>query len=112
MVATVGGIACVAAGSALYLGAHLGPGPRDGLMVAIAVRTGWPVGVARAALELTVLAIGVLLGGPVGVGPCSSRWASARPCRSPSGSCVRPPYDGLWSFRRDPFPSPYARAAC
>ncbi len=68
LVATVGGIACVAAGSALYLGAHLGPGPRDGLMVAIATRTGWPVGVARAALELSVLVIGVLLGGPVGVG--------------------------------------------
>ena len=68
MVATVGGIACVAAGSALYLGAHLGPGPRDGLMVAIAVRTGWPVGLARAVLELSVLVIGVLLGGPVGVG--------------------------------------------
>ncbi len=68
LVATVGGIACVAAGSALYLGAHLGPGPRDGLMVAIARRTGWPVGVARAALELTVLVFGVLLGGPVGIG--------------------------------------------
>ncbi len=68
LLATVGGIACVAAGSALYLGAHLGPGPRDGLMVAIAVRTGWPVGVARAALELTVLVFGVLLDGPVGVG--------------------------------------------
>lgn len=68
LIATVGGIACVAAGSALYLGAHLGPGPRDGLMVAIAVRTGWPVGVARAALELTVLVFGVLLGGPVGIG--------------------------------------------
>lgn len=68
LAATLGGIACVAAGSALYLGAHLGPGPRDGLMVAIAARTGWPVGAARAALELTVLAAGVLLRGPVGVG--------------------------------------------
>ncbi|MEO6206310.1 MAG: hypothetical protein ABIO67_13165 [Mycobacteriales bacterium] len=65
---TVGGIVCVAVGSALYLGAHLGPGPRDGLMVAIAERTGWPVGVARAALELTVLVFGVLLGGPIGIG--------------------------------------------
>jgi uncharacterized membrane protein YczE len=62
------GIATVAAGSALYLGAHLGPGPRDGLMVAIHARTGWPVGAARAALECAVLVLGVLLGGPVGVG--------------------------------------------
>ena len=68
LLATAGGIATVAIGSALYLGAHLGPGPRDGLMVAIHQRTGWPVGAARAALECTVLVIGVLLGGPVGVG--------------------------------------------
>ena len=68
LLATVGGIAAVACGSALYLGAHLGPGPRDGLMVAIAARTGWPVGVARAALECIVLIFGILLGGPVGVG--------------------------------------------
>lgn len=62
------GIATVAAGSALYLGAHLGPGPRDGLMVAIHTRTGWRVGTARAVLECGVLVVGVLLGGPVGVG--------------------------------------------
>jgi uncharacterized membrane protein YczE len=65
---TLLGIAAVAAGSALYLGAHLGPGPRDGLMVAIHVRTGWRVGTARAVLECVVLVLGVLLGGPVGIG--------------------------------------------
>ena len=58
----------MAGGSALYLGAHLGPGPRDGLMVAIHQRTGWAVGTARAVLECAVLVVGVLLGGPVGVG--------------------------------------------
>jgi len=68
LLTTAAGIAAVAFGSALYLGAHLGPGPRDGLMVAIHQRTGWPVGLARAALECTVLVLGVLLGGPVGVG--------------------------------------------
>lgn len=68
LTATLLGIASVAAGSALYLGAHLGPGPRDGLMVAIHTRTGWRVGTARAVLECTVLVAGVLLGGPVGVG--------------------------------------------
>lgn len=65
---TLLGIACVAAGSALYLGAQLGPGPRDGLMVAIHLRTGWPVGTARAVLECGVLVVGVVLGGPVGIG--------------------------------------------
>lgn len=65
---TAGGIVAVAAGSALYLGAHLGPGPRDGLMVALVERTGWRIGICRALLELTVLAGGVALGGPVGLG--------------------------------------------
>ena len=68
LLAVVGGIALVAVGSALYIGAHLGPGPRDGLMVAIAKRTGWSVGLARGVLECTVLLLGVLLGGPVGPG--------------------------------------------
>ena len=68
LLATVLGIATVAAGSALYLGAHLGPGPRDGLMVAIHLRTGWRVGTARGVLEGVVLVLGVLLGGPVGIG--------------------------------------------
>lgn len=68
LLVTVLGILTVAAGSALYLGAHLGPGPRDGLMVAIHTRTGWRVGTARGVLECVVLVLGVLLGGPVGVG--------------------------------------------
>ena len=68
LLATAGGIAAVAAGSALYLGAHLGPGPRDGLMVAMVQRTGWPVGRCRALLECGVLVLGIALGGPVGLG--------------------------------------------
>jgi uncharacterized membrane protein YczE len=65
---TAAGIATVAIGSALYLGAHLGPGPRDGLMVALVARTGWSVGRCRALLECGVLVLGVVLGGPVGLG--------------------------------------------
>lgn len=68
LLGTAGGIASVAAGSALYLGAHLGPGPRDGLMVALVERTGWSVGRCRALLELSVLVLGIALGGPVGIG--------------------------------------------
>lgn len=51
-----------------YIGAGLGPGPRDGLMTGIARRTGWPIKIVRTAIELGVLAIGWLLGGTVGVG--------------------------------------------
>ncbi|WP_336959341.1 hypothetical protein [Sphingobium aquiterrae] len=51
-----------------YIGAGLGPGPRDGLMTGFCRRTGWPVKYVRTAIELSVLAIGWLLGGTLGVG--------------------------------------------
>lgn len=51
----------------LYIGARFGPGPRDGLMTGLAAR-GHSIRVMRTAIELTVLAIGWLLGGTVGVG--------------------------------------------
>jgi len=51
-----------------YIGAGLGPGPRDGLMTGICRRTGWPVKYVRTSIELTVLAIGWVLGGTVGIG--------------------------------------------
>ncbi len=54
-------------GSALYIGAGLGPGPRDGLMTGLGKR-GWRIGVARTVIEITVLVVGWLLGGTVGVG--------------------------------------------
>jgi uncharacterized membrane protein YczE len=53
---------------ALYIGAGLGPGPRDGLMTGLARRTDWPIRRVRTGIELTVLAAGWLLGGTVGVG--------------------------------------------
>jgi len=56
-----------AIGSGFYIGAGLGPGPRDGVMTGLA-RQGVPVGVARFLIEVTVLAAGWLLGGRVGVG--------------------------------------------
>ena len=51
----------------LYIGAGLGPGPRDGLMTGLAVR-GHSIGVVRTTIELTVLVVGWLLGGTVGIG--------------------------------------------
>lgn len=56
-----------AVGSGFYIGAGLGPGPRDGLMTGLAKR-GFPVGAVRMALELTVLALGWILGGTAGIG--------------------------------------------
>lgn len=56
-----------AIGSGLYIGVGLGSGPRDGVMTGLA-RRGWPVGVARAAIEFGALVIGWLLGGTVGIG--------------------------------------------
>jgi uncharacterized membrane protein YczE len=53
---------------ALYIGARLGPGPRDGIWVAVVARTGWSIRAVRTGIEVTVLATGYLLGGTVGVG--------------------------------------------
>ena len=54
--------------TAMYIGAHFGPGPRDGLMTGLVRRTGVSVRVVRTSIEVTVLAIGWLLGGLVGFG--------------------------------------------
>ena len=54
--------------TALYIGASLGSGPRDGLMTGLVRRTGHSVRVVRTSLELTVLVVGWLLGGTVGIG--------------------------------------------
>jgi len=63
----LGGILLVALGSALYIGSGLGPGPRDGIMTGLAAR-GIQIRVARTFIEVTVLVVGWLLGGQVGVG--------------------------------------------
>lgn len=64
----VGGVVLMAIGTGLYIGAHFGPGPRDGLMTGLTRRLGWPIWVVRTGIEVVVLAIGWSLGGLVGVG--------------------------------------------
>jgi uncharacterized membrane protein YczE len=64
----LGGILLVALASGLYIGARFGPGPRDGLMTGLNARLGWPIWACRALVEVSVLAIGWLLGGTVGIG--------------------------------------------
>ncbi|MGI8684515.1 MAG: YczE/YyaS/YitT family protein [Acidimicrobiales bacterium] len=61
------GIVLFGLGSGLYIGAGLGPGPRDGLMTGVAAR-GHSLRLVRTLLELSVLAVGWALGGSVGIG--------------------------------------------
>ena len=63
----VAGLLSIAIGSGFYIGAGLGSGPRDGLMLGIS-KHGISVRFARTAIELTILAAGIALGGTVGIG--------------------------------------------
>ena len=89
------GILLLGVATSAYIGAGLGPGPRDGLMTGLAARTGWSIGKVRTSIELAVLGIGWLLGGQVGLGtilfavaigpiiqrslPLFTRWQQAEP---------------------------------
>jgi uncharacterized membrane protein YczE len=63
-----GGVVLCGVATGMYIGANLGPGPRDGLMTGLVRRTGRSVRLVRTALELTVLGTGWALGGTVGIG--------------------------------------------
>jgi uncharacterized membrane protein YczE len=62
------GIVVLAIATGLYIGAHFGPGPRDGLMTGLHRVTGWKIWIVRTGIEVIVLAAGWLLGGNVGIG--------------------------------------------
>lgn len=62
------GVLLFGVGSAFYMGAGLGAGPRDSLMMALTKRTGRRIGLVRGAMEITVLVAGLLLGGVAGFG--------------------------------------------
>ena len=63
----IGGVVLIGIASGLYIGANLGPGPRDGLMTGIAKR-GPSIRLTRAVIEITVLILGWFLGGTFGIG--------------------------------------------
>ena len=63
----IAGLLVIAVGSALYIGAGLGPGPRDGLMMGLAER-GVSVRLGRTVIEAVVVVAGLSLGGSIGVG--------------------------------------------
>ncbi len=62
------GLALFGVGTAFYIGAGLGAGPRDSLMLVLSRRSGMRVGLVRGGLEVAVLIIGIVLGGTFGVG--------------------------------------------
>lgn len=64
----IGGVVLCGLASALYIGAQLGRGPRDGLMTGLSRRTGLSLRLVRTGLEVTVVVIGLLLGGKLGLG--------------------------------------------
>lgn len=64
----LGGIVLNGLATAAYVGARLGPGPRDGLMTGLAARTGRSIRLVRTGIEVVVLGTGWLLGGTVGLG--------------------------------------------
>ncbi|MCD4536469.1 hypothetical protein LRP67_20440 [Nocardioides sp. cx-169] len=88
----VGGIVLCGFATALYIGAQLGRGPRDGLMTGVVRRFGGSLRVVRTGLEVTVVVVGLLLGGTLGVGtvlyalaigPLAQLWLPACTVRLP-----------------------------
>ncbi len=68
VVEAVVGVFVTGIGAAIYLIANLGPGPRDGLMTGLQALTDFPIAWVRSALEISVIIVGWLLGGQVGLG--------------------------------------------
>jgi uncharacterized membrane protein YczE len=62
------GVLIQGAATAIYIGVDAGAGPRDSLMLAIHRTTGLSIRLARGAIEIIVVLIGWLLGGPLGLG--------------------------------------------
>ena len=68
IVLMVAGIVIIGIGSGFYIGAGMGAGPRDSLMLVTARRTGVRIGITRATIEVAATAAGFALGGTVGIG--------------------------------------------
>lgn len=66
--ALLGGVVLTGIGSAAYIGAGMGTGPRDGLMIGLNRKFGWSIRASRMMIEVVVLVVGWLLGGVVGIG--------------------------------------------
>jgi uncharacterized membrane protein YczE len=89
------GVVLVGFGSGLYIGAGLGPGPRDGLMTGISARRGHSLRLVRTALELSALVGGWALGGTLGVGTVLFALAIGPIVQLTIGRLTLPPHASL-----------------
>jgi uncharacterized membrane protein YczE len=101
------GLLTFSLGSALYISAAFGGGPRDALMLGIWQRTGLPIAACRAVLELSVLTVGFALGGTVGIGTLAMAFLV--------GPCLHASFDllqrvGVTASASGHVPSPAVRA--
>ena len=62
------GVAIMGVASAVYIGARLGAGPRDGFVLGLSRRSGWSIRGTRIRVELVVLGLALLIGGSIGLG--------------------------------------------
>jgi uncharacterized membrane protein YczE len=94
----VGGVLLCGFATALYIGAQLGRGPRDGLMTGLARRTGRSLRTVRTGIEVAVVLAGLLLGGTIGIGtvlyalalgPLTQLWLPAFTVELPAARTVK-----------------------
>lgn len=105
------GLTLIGAATGLYIGAHFGPGPRDGLMTGLHRVTGRPIWVVRTVLEVTVVVIGWLLGGDVGLGTVAFALLVGPLCQYFMRVFdVRPRRDAAVDETEDPREDPHAGA--
>jgi uncharacterized membrane protein YczE len=120
----LGAVTLNAISTVLYIGAGLGPGPRDGLMTGLVARTGLSIRLVRTSIEATVLTVGWLLGGTVGIGTvvyafgigplvqlvlrltpgrwlAVSGWAFTEPILTTMGECLEPKTEMGQAKRRE-----------
>jgi uncharacterized membrane protein YczE len=64
----LGAVLMMGIASAIYIGVNAGAGPRDSLMLAVHRKSGWSIRLGRAVIEILVVTVGWLLGGPLGFG--------------------------------------------
>ncbi|MGY0556682.1 membrane protein YczE [Lysobacter sp. A421] len=102
----IGGIVLNGAATAAYLGAHFGPGPRDGLMTGLVRRTGRSVRLVRTIIEGSVLVSGFLLGGTFGIGTVAYMLVIG-----PLIQLMLPWFDPRWKATATPQPAAEALSA-
>ena len=92
IVLMVAGILAIGIGTGFYIGAGMGAGPRDSMMLVLSRRTGIRVGIVRAGLEIAATAAGFALGGTVGIGTLAFAFGI--------GPCIEMAF---WLLARSPF---------